>query len=1537
MSKIVLCGAPLSTPRRQWSLCAAALFCGIASGMASGVESKFRGETYIRKVPIHFEPQTDGKFISRGLGYSLQLGPDEVALRLENSRAKPGANSSLVRLRFTNANPNPQMEAVDRLPGVSNYYRGNDPSKWRTGVAQFGKVRYREIYPGVDLVFYGRGRELEYDLIVAPGADPNQIRIELEGADDTTLDSSGNIVLRTDAGPLRLRKPLVYQETNGVREEVSARFALHAIEPQSGAARSYPEVSFQLANYDRDRTLIIDPIADFTGGLGGTKGDTPLSVTTLPGGLICAVGSTSSLDFQITPGAAQPTHAAGAGLDAWIAFLSRDGTELIASTYFGGDGDDEALAVATDQFGIAHVTGYTQSANFPVLGSLAQPYGGQGDAFMAAFSVSGANLYSLYYGGSGIDQGNGIAVGADDSIYVSGWTRSTDLPTAAALQAVNLGGVDFFVAKLNPAATQFVYATYLGGNNHEYPVAAASIKNGNFPTGGIDVDSAGNAYVTGSSLSSNFPKVNAYSATANGVFLSKLNPTGSALLYSSGFGAGYGYGIDVDSTAGNGQVLLTGRTEFADFWPLRNAGQPNHGGSGDAIVAQVDTTKSGDASLLYSSFLGGDGEDEARDVQWIKINGVNQAIVTGRTNSTNFPGATEPSGGSILRSLNGGATWTKSNNGLVSADFSAAVQVNCMAVDVLNPQVIYAGTESADVFKTVNGGDLWVRTNTGLTGAAITGLAVHPTNSSIVFAGTAFNGIYVSENGGANWALRNTGLQTNAPFVSFAFGGGAVYAGSGFHGVFKTTNNGGAWTPINTGLTDLRVTTVAIDPVNSDVLVVGTGGRSHPSGVYGSINAGATWSHYNGNLSSVMGPPGPNAFTDLVVLNILLLQGDTARTLFALIQSDPERLGGLATSLDFGQTWTALARFGDLNQVLHPTFGFRDAFSARSLWVDPNNKNNILIGTNGDIGLGVNSNPESKESGRGILRSTDGGLNWSVTGGVGTNVNALALGRTAGNAPAWYAGLSGGYDGFLTTLRLDGSQVSTDIVGGTGDDGLRSLGTRDPAPGLGITTSYLTATGSFSSLDLDRTPGAVQPLPNTIPPGIVVVPVEPANALLLAKPIAAAPALSADLGVTKEMTIGASGGQTGVVCRITVTNNGPDTAKSVRLGEEGSSFETVAIDLPSNPTSIVAPHNENTRRFDLGDMAPGSTREIELFFPVYNDTGEDLGKTRRNVAFAYMESDEVFDPAAGNDEGVDDILIPQTPPGDIPPQTANQSTRVIAGTGDQAPNSGTIITDSQQQQPFRVAGPSGAGNQKKVIFRAIGPSLSSVPGRLADPTMELYNSSGAIIGRNDNWRQTIIGGVITGDQVAEIEASTIPPTNDLESAIVATLSPGQYTTVIRGAGNTTGIGLAEIYDLDTAGQLRLANISTRGFVDTGDNVMIGGLILLGQSSQRIVFRAIGPSLTGFGVAGALQDPALSVVDGNGAVVRSNDNWRSDQEAELIATTIPPSHNAEAAVVVNLTPGNYTAIVSGTGNTTGIALVEVYNLGVTSSAAVSSRR
>ena len=233
-------------------------------------------------------------------------------------------------------------------------------------------------------------------------------------------------------------------------------------------------------------------------------------------------------------------------------------------------------------------------------------------------------------------------------------------------------------------------------------------------------------------------------------------------------------------------------------------------------------------------------------------------------------------------------------------------------------------------------------------------------------------------------------------------------------------------------------------------------------------------------------------------------------------------------------------------------------------------------------------------------------------------------------------------------------------------------------------------------------------------------------------------------------------------------------------------------------------------------------------------------------------------------------------------------------TGDNVLIGGFIVTGTQP---------------KKVIVRAIGPSLSALfAGALADPILELRDSSGALIRSNDNWRT---------DQEAEIIASTIPPSDDLESAIVATLpaNGSAYTAIVRGANNGTGIGVVEVYDLNQAADSELANISTRGLVQTGDNVLIGGMIVLGQSPLRVIVRAIGPSLP---VTGALADPTLELRDGNGGLIDSNDNWRSDHEAEIIATTIPPSNDLESAIVRNLAPGNYTAIIRGVNNTTGVA-------------------
>jgi hypothetical protein len=265
-----------------------------------------------------------------------------------------------------------------------------------------------------------------------------------------------------------------------------------------------------------------------------------------------------------------------------------------------------------------------------------------------------------------------------------------------------------------------------------------------------------------------------------------------------------------------------------------------------------------------------------------------------------------------------------------------------------------------------------------------------------------------------------------------------------------------------------------------------------------------------------------------------------------------------------------------------------------------------------------------------------------------------------------------------------------------------------------------------------------------------------------------------------------------------------------------------------------------------------------------------------------------------------------------PSELGNISTRLAVGTGDNVLIGGIIILGSAD---------------KKVIIRALGPDLSQhgVAGALSDPTLELHNGSGALIGQNDNWGTTIQGGVITSNQVAAIQASGLAPNDTRESVIIATLQPGNYTAIVRGVNNTTGVALVEVYDVDPTAAADLANISTRGLVQTNDNVLIGGLIILGSDPQRVLVRALGPELTASGVDGALLDPNLELHDGEGNLIAFDDNWKESQQTEIAATGLPPTDDREGAIVTTLSPGNYTAIIHGVAGTTGVALVEVYRL------------
>jgi hypothetical protein len=244
---------------------------------------------------------------------------------------------------------------------------------------------------------------------------------------------------------------------------------------------------------------------------------------------------------------------------------------------------------------------------------------------------------------------------------------------------------------------------------------------------------------------------------------------------------------------------------------------------------------------------------------------------------------------------------------------------------------------------------------------------------------------------------------------------------------------------------------------------------------------------------------------------------------------------------------------------------------------------------------------------------------------------------------------------------------------------------------------------------------------------------------------------------------------------------------------------------------------------------------------------------------------------------------------------------------------------------------------KRVIIRAIGPDLTQygVPNALANPKLELHNGTGALIASNDNWRTTIIGGIITANQVRDIQASGYAPGDQLESAIIANLPAGNYTAILRGVNGTTGVALVEVYDLSPAPNSILGNISTRSFVQTGDNVMIGGFIVRGAQLKRVILRAIGPSLIQYGVPDVLANPTLELHDGTGALIASNDNWittiiggiiTANQFRDIQASGHAPGDGRESAIIANLPPGNYTAIVHGLNNSTGVALVEVYDLG-----------
>src|SRR3989441_926920 len=492
-------------------------------------------------------------------------------------------------MKLLGANPTPRVTGVEELRGRSNYFIGNDPAKWRANVPTYAKVEYRDVYPGVNLVYYGNQRQLEFDFIVAPGADPQRIRLGVEGADRLDLDAQGDLVVQTGGAQVRLQQPHVYQMANGVRQEIESRYVLN----------DHHEVEIWVAAYDTHKPLVIDPTLAYSTYLGGTGFDEGFGIAVDSLGQAYVTGVTASLDFPTTAGAFQSSSAGSE--DAFVTKLNPTGAVLVYSTYLGGTNSDVGLGIAVDSLGQAYVTGETFSADFPTTAGAFQPSspGGFSDAFVTKLNPTGAALaYSTYLGGTDFDEGFGIAVDSLGQAYVTGVSASLDFPmTAGAFQPRFAGGsLDAFVTKLNPTGAALAYSTYLGGTGDEEGF-------------GIAVDATGNAYVTGLTNSNlDFPTTaGAFQRSSAGgisdAFVTKLNAAGAALVYSTylgGTGDEDGFGIAVDAA---GHAYVTGITFSPDFPTTAGAFQPSSTG-GDAFVPKPKPSR---AALVFSHYLSGSG------------------------------------------------------------------------------------------------------------------------------------------------------------------------------------------------------------------------------------------------------------------------------------------------------------------------------------------------------------------------------------------------------------------------------------------------------------------------------------------------------------------------------------------------------------------------------------------------------------------------------------------------------------------------------------------------------------------------------------------------------------------------------------------------------------------------------------------------------------------------------------------------------------------------------------------------------------------
>lgn len=697
---------------------AACLFCSVTYGIAgpqSTSDPRLTGLELAKnlgdKLPLAFE-QNRGqanpavKYLARGAGYQVFLTAEEAVIVLamgEPARApagpspvhaigSPQRDAAVIRMRFEGANPEAAIKGEELLAHKTNYLVSADAREHITGVANHAKVKYEAVYPGIDVVYYGNRGLLEYDMLVAPGAKPDRIRISFLPARKLSVSSEGELVLDTPRGDIRYQKPVAYQDFEGRRTLVDAEYLL----AENG------QVGFRVGAYDPTRPLVIDPILSYSSFLWGLEAK---GVAVDATGNAYVVGSTWRSDLPSVGG--YLTRLSGSQ-DAYVAKLSPSGNTVFYATYLGARREQtQGFAIAVNASGEAHVGGTVSGSGYPVTAGAYQTTWAPGSSFLTKLNAAGdALVYSTYVQGANIAA---LALGADGSVYTTGTAIDGLVTTAGAFQPTRpaTSSSASFVAKLNPAGSAMSYATFLAGDQYERGE-------------GIAVDTAGNAYVTGYTYSAAFPTLNPIQASRRGfedAFVTKMNPTGTGLVYSTYLGGSdteYGRDIAVDSF---GQAIVGGQTRSNDFSVTAGAYQTRKGSAGNYANGFVVKFNAAGTGLVFGTYLGGsctkcsDGSD-GDGVEGVAIDAAGYIYLGGFASSFNFPlvdalQGMPPNGGNYQR-VAFAAKIKPSGNGLVYSTplggvYTQDARLGRVAVDGQGGSFAVAGSIPFDGFPVTPG------------------------------------------------------------------------------------------------------------------------------------------------------------------------------------------------------------------------------------------------------------------------------------------------------------------------------------------------------------------------------------------------------------------------------------------------------------------------------------------------------------------------------------------------------------------------------------------------------------------------------------------------------------------------------------------------------------------------------------------------------------------------------------------------------------------------------------------------------------------